>query len=78
MFDPQLYRVGPKWKNGARAIPFRTSADGSRQITTATWRMKRASDDIDAEIDTAEACAKAGTWEPVEHLTRYVYAEKSH
>ena len=34
--------------------------------------------DIAAEIDTAVAFAEAGTWEPVEDLTRFVYAEKSH
>jgi TPP-dependent pyruvate/acetoin dehydrogenase alpha subunit len=31
--------------------------------------------DVAAEIAAAAAFAEAGTWEPVEHLTRFTYAE---
>ena len=31
--------------------------------------------EIDAEIAAAVAFAEAGTWEPVEQLTRYTYAD---
>ena len=33
--------------------------------------------EVAAEIAAAVAFAEAGTWEPVEHLTRFVYAEKA-
>jgi hypothetical protein len=32
--------------------------------------------EIDAEISEAVAFAEAGTWEPVEQLTRFVHAER--
>jgi pyruvate dehydrogenase E1 component alpha subunit/2-oxoisovalerate dehydrogenase E1 component len=31
---------------------------------------------VAAEIDDAVGSAEAGTWEPVEHLTRFVYSER--
>ena len=34
-------------------------------------------DEVAAEIDEAIAFAEAGTWEPVEDLTRFVYSEES-
>ena len=33
--------------------------------------------EIDAEIAEAVAFAEAGTWEPVEQLTRFTYAESA-
>ena len=33
--------------------------------------------EVAAEIDEAVAFAEAGTWEPVEDLTRFVYSERS-
>jgi TPP-dependent pyruvate/acetoin dehydrogenase alpha subunit len=33
--------------------------------------------EVAAEIGAAVAFAEAGTWEPVEHLTRFTYAEKA-
>ena len=33
--------------------------------------------EVAAEIEAAVTFAEAGTWEPVEHLTRFVYAEKA-
>ena len=31
--------------------------------------------EVDAEVEAAVAFAEAGTWEPVEDLTRFVYSE---
>ena len=39
--------------------------------------MARIEAEVAAEIDEAVAFAEAGTWEPVEQLTRFVYAEKA-
>ncbi len=33
-------------------------------------------DDVAAEIDKAIAFAEAGTWEPIEDLTKFVYSER--
>jgi TPP-dependent pyruvate/acetoin dehydrogenase alpha subunit len=33
--------------------------------------------EIDAEIEEAVAFAEAGTWEPVEELRRFVYADST-
>ena len=37
--------------------------------------LKRIEAEVDAEIAEAVAFAEAGTWEPVEQLTRFTYAE---
>jgi TPP-dependent pyruvate/acetoin dehydrogenase alpha subunit len=34
--------------------------------------------EIAAEVEAAVAFAEQGSWEPVEHLTRDVYAEAGH
>ena len=39
--------------------------------------MSRIESDINAEIAEAVAFAEAGTWEPVEQLTRFTYAESA-
>lgn len=38
--------------------------------------LKVIEDDVAAEIIKAVEFAEAGTWEPVEDLTRFVYSEK--
>ena len=38
--------------------------------------MTRIEAEVDAEIAEAVAFAEAGTWEPVDELTRFTYAEK--
>jgi hypothetical protein len=35
------------------------------------------SHDPSGRFGTYRGCAEAGTWEPVEHLTRFTYAEKA-
>jgi TPP-dependent pyruvate/acetoin dehydrogenase alpha subunit len=44
----------------------------------ALTRDQRAAieDDVAAEIERAVAFAEAGTWEPVEDLTRFVHSEE--
>jgi len=37
--------------------------------------VSRFESEIDAEIAEAVAFAEAGTWEPVEQLTRFTYAD---
>ena len=75
MFDPELYRDKAeveRWKTRCPIEGFERRAreagligDGERATIEA---------DVAAEIDDAVAFAEAGTWEPIETLTRDVYA----
>jgi pyruvate dehydrogenase E1 component subunit alpha len=77
MFDPQLYRTKAEveeWKKRDPIATFESRmlaqgilADGDRQ---------RIEGEVSAEIDKAVEFAEAGTLEPVEMLTRFVYSEK--
>ncbi len=74
MFDPELYRDKAEvetWKQRdpialvrARLASEAASAPGAADLD----------EDVAAEIDAAVAFAEAGTWEPVEDLTKDVYA----
>jgi TPP-dependent pyruvate/acetoin dehydrogenase alpha subunit len=61
MFDPELYRD--------KAEQMRTAG----LLSDDEW--KKMNEDAAAEVDEAVAFAEAGTWEPVEELTRFVYSE---
>jgi len=37
---------------------------------------KRLEDEVATELDKALEFAEAGTWEPVEELTKFVYSER--
>ena len=76
MFDPELYRAKAEVEEWKQRDP----------IVALTGRLRHAGllDDaalaalegaVQAEIDDAIAFAEAGTWEPPEELTRYVYSE---
>jgi pyruvate dehydrogenase E1 component alpha subunit len=79
MFDAQLYRDKAEveaWRKKEPIARFRGWLEANHMIHAEDEARIEA--DIAAEIDTAVAFAEAGTWEPVEDLTRFVYAEKSH
>jgi pyruvate dehydrogenase E1 component alpha subunit len=78
MFDPELYRDKREVAEWMQRCPIATY--------TATLRGRGAADDAAlaamesaaaSEIDAAVAYAEAGTWEPVESLTRWVYSEQT-
>jgi pyruvate dehydrogenase E1 component alpha subunit len=74
MFDAELYRDKSEveeWRqrDPIRVFAARLEADGL--IDPAGHATLRA--DVEAEIDRAVAFAEAGSWEPVEELTRDVY-----
>lgn len=77
MYDPELYRPKTEVAEWKKRCP----------IATFTRRMKRqgilnAADveeierEAAREINEAVAFAEAGTWEPLEDLTRFVYSER--
>ena len=76
MFDPELYRSKEeveKWKerDPIDLLDQRLTAYG---ILTGEERAAM-EDEVAEEVEAAVAFAEAGTWEPVEELTRFVYSE---
>jgi pyruvate dehydrogenase E1 component alpha subunit len=76
MFDPELYRSRDEVEDWRKRDPLesfkeRLVADGG--LDDDTWAAMEA--EVTAEVDDAVAFAEAGTWEPEEELTRFVYSE---
>jgi pyruvate dehydrogenase E1 component alpha subunit len=76
MFDAQLYRDKTEveaWRRMEPIVRFQGWLESNRIIRPE--EVDQIHKDISAEIDEAVAFAEAGTWEPVEQLTRFAYAE---
>jgi len=76
MFDPQLYRDKAEvesWRTREPIVRFQKWLEANHMIHPED--LPRIEAEIDAEIAEAVAFAEAGTWEPVEQLTRFVYAD---
>jgi len=78
MFDAQLYR------DKAEVDAWRQKGPIARLLEKMQANQVLHADDgsridaeVDAEVAEAIAFAEAGTWEPVEQLTRFVYAERA-
>jgi pyruvate dehydrogenase E1 component beta subunit/2-oxoisovalerate dehydrogenase E1 component len=75
MFDAQLYRDKSEveaWKAKDPIVRLQTWA--LENGLAHAEDVKRIETEADGEIAAAAAFAEAGAWEPVEELTRYVYA----
>jgi pyruvate dehydrogenase E1 component beta subunit/2-oxoisovalerate dehydrogenase E1 component len=76
MFDAELYREKSEVEQWRQRDPINTFAKWLQEedlLTDAEYAaMAR---QVAAEIEDAIAFAEAGTWEPVEDLTRWVYSE---
>jgi len=78
MFDPQLYRDKQEveeWKKRDPVSTFEVSLREQGLLNDED--LKRIEDDVAAEIDKAIEFAEAGTWEPAEELTKFVYSERT-
>ncbi len=78
MFDPELYRPKAEveeWKKRGPITRFGTWLKENGILHDADFASIEA--DADREVAAAVAFAEAGTWEPVEDLTTYVYAERT-
>jgi TPP-dependent pyruvate/acetoin dehydrogenase alpha subunit len=78
MFDAQLYRDKAEvdtWRQKDPIVRFQGWLQASYMIHPED--VSRIEAEIDAEIAEAVAFAEAGTWEPVEQLTRFTYAERA-
>jgi pyruvate dehydrogenase E1 component alpha subunit len=75
MFDPELYRDKTEveqWKTRGPIHTFTARLKAQGQLTEAQFlELDRAAM---AEVEAAVAFAEAGTWEPVDELTRHVTA----
>ncbi len=76
MFDPQLYRDKAEVEEHKKHGPLVRLVGWMRETGNLhDADMDEAERAVAAEIDEAVAFAEAGEWEPVEELTRHVYAE---
>jgi pyruvate dehydrogenase E1 component alpha subunit len=74
MFDAELYRDKAEveeWKKRDPIVLLRGQLEAAHLVDDASFAALEA--DVQQEIAEAEAFAEAGTWEPIEQLTRDVY-----
>lgn len=78
MFDAQLYREKSEieaWRKREPIVRFQNWLQANNMIHADD--VPRIEAEVDAEIAEAVAFAEAGTWESVEQLTRFTYAERA-
>ncbi len=78
MFDPQLYREKQEveeWKKRDPILSYGARLRESGLLDDNV--LKSIEDDVAAEIDKSVEFAEAGTWEPAEDVTRFVYSERT-
>ncbi|MCB0106855.1 MAG: dehydrogenase, partial [Caldilineaceae bacterium] len=76
MFDAELYRTKNEvtsWRKRDPIARFTDKLTAEELLTPA--ELTALEHKVAEEIDDAVAFAEAGTWEPVEELTRWVYSE---
>lgn len=76
MYDPELYRDKQEVEEWKKRDPIATFAQ--RMKEQDLWKEEdwvRMEEEVAAEIAQAVDFAEAGTWEPLEELTRFVYSE---
>ncbi|GAB4163304.1 MAG: pyruvate dehydrogenase (acetyl-transferring) E1 component subunit alpha [Candidatus Promineifilaceae bacterium] len=76
MFDAELYREKNEvemWKQRDPIVLLREQLRQHGLLTDAEY--EEMTQQVERELDAAVAFAEAGTWEPVEDLTRFVYSE---
>jgi pyruvate dehydrogenase E1 component alpha subunit len=77
MFDAELYRERNEveaWRHRCPIVTFTQRLREWGLLTDAD--LETLEQQVIAEIEEAVAFAEAGTWEPVEDLTRFVYSER--
>ena len=78
MFDPQLYRDKQEIEEWKKRDPIGSFQGRLQELGLLNEEdLKRIEEDIAAEIGKAVEFAEAGTWEPTEELTKYVYSERA-
>ncbi len=78
MYDPQLYRGKEEIEQWKQRDPITTlQARMQEQGFLSEEDLKHIEEEVGAEIMRAIEFAEAGTWEPVEEVTKYVYSERA-
>jgi pyruvate dehydrogenase E1 component alpha subunit len=78
MFDAQLYRDKAEveaWRQKEPIVRFRGWLEANHMIHADD--LARIEADVAAEIGEAVAFAETGTWEPIEQLAHFTYADKA-
>jgi pyruvate dehydrogenase E1 component alpha subunit len=78
IFDPERDRdkaEGTPWMDRDPIKMLRTELEAAGQLTDKDWESIQ--EDVESEVKAAVEFAEAGTLEPVEELTRFVYSERS-
>ncbi|MBI3934064.1 MAG: pyruvate dehydrogenase (acetyl-transferring) E1 component subunit alpha [Acidobacteria bacterium] len=77
MYDPELYRSKTEveeWKKRDPILTFFQQIQAEKLMSDAEYgQIER---EVAAEIAAAVEFAEAGTWEPLEDLSRFVYSER--
>ncbi len=77
MYDPQLYRTREEVEDWKKRDPIALFESFLREQNLFNDDdLKRLEDEVGAELAKAVEFAEAGTWEPVEELTKFVYSER--
>ncbi len=78
MFDAQLYRDKTEveaWRAKEPIVRFQSWLQSSGMIHSDD--VSHIETEIEGEITEAVAFAEAGSWEPVDQLTRFTYADRT-
>ena len=78
MFDAQLYRDKAEveaWRHKDPILRYQAWLEANHMVHPD--ELARIEAEVAAEIAEAVAFAEAGTWEPVEQLTRFTYADSA-
>ncbi|MFN6067946.1 MAG: thiamine pyrophosphate-dependent enzyme, partial [Pseudanabaena sp.] len=76
MFDAELYRDKKEVEEWKQRCPIATLTQKLQaQDLLSDQDLATMKTSIDRDIDAAITFAEAGTWEPIEDLTRFVYSE---
>lgn len=76
MFDAELYRSKDEVSEWRKRDPIDHFVE-TMSTTITSGDVERIEQEVAAEIDDAVEFAEAGTFEPVEDLTRFVYSEEA-
>jgi pyruvate dehydrogenase E1 component subunit alpha len=77
MFDAELYRDKAEVEAWKQRCPILLLTQRlAEQGLLGDAELEALEQQVAAEVEAAVAFAEAGTWEPVEHLTRFVYSER--
>lgn len=77
MFDSELYRTREEVEQWKKRDPIVLLCDHMRkQEVLSDADLETLEREVAGEVEEAVAFAEAGTWEPVEELTRFVYSDR--